>query len=95
MMTFDLSEKAFRRWEFGSNGARVDSLGVWDDTTRTMTWTHQTAQVKIVSTERFTDDDTIAWHQVMTNQQGAVTSEAVGVKKRRKADPPNARPRSG
>jgi hypothetical protein len=84
MMTYDLSEKSFRRWEFASNGGRLDSLGTWDKKTRTMTWTHQTPQVKVVTTEKFTDDDTIAWHQVMKNQQGEVISEALGEKKRRK-----------
>lgn len=84
MMTYDLSEKAFRRWEFASNGARVDNLGSWDEKARTMTWVTKTSQTRTVTTEKFIDDDTIAWHMVMTNTEGKVVSEADGKKKRSK-----------
>jgi hypothetical protein len=84
-MSYDPSQNLYQRWVFVSNGHRSESLGKWDEKSRTMTWSFRQANgVTIVTRVTCTDDDTETWTEVILNPDEKIISEMSGKNTRRK-----------
>jgi hypothetical protein len=85
MMTYDPRKKVYRNWTFFSTGAVMESQGVWDAKTKTMTWTGRDAENGHTSVIRasFGTDGTETFTIVETDRAGKVVSEVSGKNVRR------------
>jgi hypothetical protein len=86
VMTYDPRKKVYRSWSFYSSGFVGDGQGVWDSTTRTMTWTSHDAEDgrTMITKASFATPGTENWSIVEQDRGGRVIAETTGKNIRRK-----------
>ena len=80
MMTFDSVGKVYLSWSFLAIGSVVHNKGIWDDASRTMTWTDQLAGTGecVITKSSFIDDGTNVWSITERDAKGEAVREIDG-----------------
>lgn len=85
MITYDTGLNSFASWWWNSLGHHNNSLGEWNEQTRTMSWKGTLpGDFTLLSTDRFPDDDTRQWHVLVKDNAGATVFDMSGTMKRKK-----------
>lgn len=73
IFSYDAKAKVYRQWLFMSDGNTLESTGVWDSETNTLTFTKEQGGNKGVLSMRFAGNDTVHTKIVWTDPAGKVT----------------------
>lgn len=87
LTTYSADEKAVKMWHFNAAGYVHEWTGHWDDGENTLTLKSDldgNPTVSSVLKQTFTDNDTISWSVIATDQAGKVYHHMEGMSKRRK-----------
>lgn len=89
LVTYDAATKAYRRWHFSSRWGHTEGTGVWDEATKTMTWTGEggTAKspVKTSMVWNLVAQDKLETKSTVKDRGGKVLEEFDGTQTRRSA----------
>jgi hypothetical protein len=85
MFTFDQNARQFKMWYFDSRGTAADSLGTWNEATRTLSWSKDHGNgITQAGWSRFVDDNTQEWKSSVKDASGKVLWEGGGKLTRKK-----------
>lgn len=80
IFTYDQQKKAYRSWRFYSNGNVYEAQGLWDNETKTMTWTGPDADspgtMRMIGT--FDKEGNQTWKMIKEDPNGRVEGEIKG-----------------
>jgi hypothetical protein len=85
LWTYDSQKKAFRTWHFMSDGFTNDSLGKWDEGSKTLANESDAGPgITATATVHFLDNDTHEWKVIVKDKEGKVYLHMEGTCKRKK-----------
>jgi hypothetical protein len=83
LLTFDPQAKEYRQWYFSSRWSQATGSGVWDEATKTMTWSCAGGDERTKVTWTVAGPDRIDFRVTVTGPDGKVLEDLTGAHTRR------------